>query len=653
MRQFALLTAAFVAMACTSDQPVQDAPEAGTGDVVVDNSDTDADIPDVVVHDSQSDDGADDPVDVRDAALDGPPGDLATEDVPEDLEDAGEPARSWPFRVERVELPPLTDRFVRWPEEGELEGFGGALVDFDGDGDTDVFLGNATLDGSPPCLYRNISRPERLRFEPVSLLCGEEWAGLNSGAAVDLEGDGFEELLLVGDDDARLVRFEPSFAVEDLYAELEEVDCYGGAIAGYDEDFDGVPEIVIACQPGHQRNYRASGNLVLRRGDDGAWRLVESGLRVEGLTLALGFTDIDGDGLLDVALVNDTTSRAGLFNPLLHPGGIFARCAPDEDCAYRTWSFGVGFGAYGALMGFGMLQHEALGPVAYLTDWGPNRAIQFAEDGTATNYAETLGLEFGDSVFGPLVNWGAWVDDFDKNGTEDLLVTQGHLGLTSGRIRDHAERLALQAPDGTFTVSTDAGFSPHDTATDRYRFEHIAPRGVVAIDFDRDGELEFIMGALEGHPLVYQERADPEAPPRCTVIPRPRYVVTNGYGYGFTPLGGRERYRHVQGEFRFGAASALVITEGRGMLRFPSGFTMSFDCEGTAGPIELVEPAWWDGERIDATVWPSPPPVTRIASRDAAGEVTVGTERAADATAVMLELDHRWSPRWFDVATGR
>ena len=72
---------------------------------------------------------------------------------------------------------------------------------------------------------------------------------------------------------------------------------------------------------------------------------------------------------------------------------------------------------------------------------------------------------------------------------------------------------------------------------------------------------------------------------------RPRLLPWQGVD------GGPWRRRDVQGELRFGLPHVIMVTEGAGTLRFPSGAEKSFDCEGKAGPVEVFEGDWLNVER--------------------------------------------------------
>ena len=95
-------------------------------------------------------------------------------------------------------------------------GFGGALFDVDGDQDLDLFLatqGFGALGVSPACIYENRSLPTKPEFVAMPEHCGDRDEMPHSGFGLDLEGDGFHELLLTGTTLMEVHRFHPERSV--------------------------------------------------------------------------------------------------------------------------------------------------------------------------------------------------------------------------------------------------------------------------------------------------------------------------------------------------------------------------------------------------------------------------------------------------------
>ena len=117
---------------------------------------------------------------------------------------------------------------------------------------------------------------------------------------------------------------------------------------------------------------------------------------------------------------------------------------------------------------------------------------------------------------------------------------------------------------------------------------------MVRADLDGDGYLDVVTFALEGRVRFHAEVPQAnDLSPRCTLIPRPRYVPAYGSGYAVKAVDGTVwRRRDIQGQSRLGSSPHILNPEGRGTLRFPSGYQASFDCQGAPGPFEVSEPEW-------------------------------------------------------------
>lgn len=602
-----------------------------------------------------------------------------------------------PVAFQRLLIKPFTAHVSAFPEDDccgcafceKVEGFGGALLDFDGDRDLDLFLGSRVPgQGSPPCLYRNDSTPGQPRLTPVEALCGPALDGAMTGAGLDLDNDGLDELLLLGPRHARLVRFHPAPAITDLLALLPPDDprrrCVAGAALATDLDHDGLQDVLIGCQLDRiapccaPQDFEGQANLALRQTPDGALRPWDDPdaqvLANEGVSLAIGGLDVNQDGLLDLLLANDTFSRRDSPSNNQDPGGLLLACAPTEPCRFRLVPFGPGSRAWGSFMGFGNVAVDGQGELLYLTDWGPNRLLRCGPDG-CEDLATDLGVELATDGQNLLFAWSAIVDDFDRNGLDDLYLSQGITwpgDVPEGQAMHDA--LLLQRADGNFLTLAPAqvGLSEHSYEDARAEDHPRGPilysaRGAAKADLDGDGRLELLTAGLLGVVRAHTEGPpDGGDPPRCTLIPRGRYVPA--WGHGVAVAGADRaawRRRDMQGQMRFGG-SPWVLTEHRqGWLRFPSGAEVAWDCGGGAGPVEVIEPDWValdldSGELQIALTAPWLPEgaTVEVALRDADGAVALipATPRGPGLwsapwrdrdRALMLRLQGRWLPRWF------
>lgn len=232
---------------------------------------------------------------------------------------------------------------------------------------------------------------------------------------------------------------------------------------------------------------RAGIDFVETLGDDDMTNIVES------VGVGCGFVDYDGDGWLDIYLVNGHWLK-GLSNPKLDAKER-EKLARVTDKLYRnkgdgtfedvTRRAGITKPAYG--MGVVVADYDADGdPDIYVTNFGPNQLFRNNGNGTFTDVAAQAG------VSEPRFSVGAVFFDYNGDGRLDLFVGNyvdydpdyqfyyapdgfpGPLDYTG-----QGDSLFRGNPDGTFTnVTASAGIDiePHGRAM-----------GVAAFDFNADG----------------------------------------------------------------------------------------------------------------------------------------------------------------------
>lgn len=586
--------------------------------------------------------------------------------------------RSPPVTFQRRAVSGL-DVIQGWRENDGM-GFGAGIgvVDVEGNGRPDLFVGAYGDRDDPACIYLNRSTPEEMRFDAAADCAGVEptaWAAW----AVDLDGDGRDELIVVGDSFVHVHAFHPSpERVELVHPRLDRhrlARCVPGAVAAMDITFDGQAELLIGCQAHTDEIERMEehdwSNLLFRMNDQRAWIAIDATdddpLLSDGVTLALGVADLNDNGLLDLVLVTDSFSSIGRRRVHFEPGAVLLRCAPDEDCTWRPVPFGVNTTNWGSYMGAGLVRVNGRDRL-YLSDWGPNRLVHHVDSvpvDEARQRLADLGRRGGRLLFA----WGVVVDDFTRNGLDDLIVTHGMTADLDVAVWEvHVDTLLTQEPDGTFSAwAEEAGFvPPADEPTD-VAFLPAASRNAVKVDLTGDGLLEIVIASLNGPVKIYTEQPQgAPPPPRCTIAPRPRLVPAHGFGMAIAAGDTRDfRTRDIQGQMRAGAPTTVTSITQQGTLRFPSGFESRFDCLGEPGPVVIEEPDWIALEsadfstiltlsplptdepiQVDAILRSSDGTMTRVSGEDL-GE---GRWRlAGTAQDVFPAINGRWVGRWFPV----
>ncbi|MEE2837122.1 MAG: VCBS repeat-containing protein [Myxococcota bacterium] len=595
------------------------------------------------------------------------------------------------FTLERVFLEPIEEHVAVFDDPCDRPGvrvctdvgFGMALLDFDGDDDLDLFIGQAyeSVGSSPPCLLRNESDPGFLRFVPVEGRCEAIANPPTGGHGLDIDHDGRDELLMTGPNRITLQRFYPRDERIELLDLLPDDDprrlCNAGAAVSFDLNHDGHSDLLVGCQWDTDMSHGSSlvnlafvgdGQGNLRHLDRDEWDQDEPLLlHALGSTLAFGAADLDQDGLLDL-LVNEDEGTAipNLFLAgRIDPGGVYLRCPPTEPCGFQPYRLGSPDTEFGGYMGSGVLVLDGVGEVTYFSNTGDNRMVRVRRGAPPVDYAQRTGTQMGYLGTDMIFSWGVAVGDYNRDGRDDFMLSQGAVwnpGIDTHST--HFDALFLQTEGGRFAVhGADRGLAPFTHADSRTEARVYSSRALLKVDLDHDGTLEFLTAGKEGALRLHREvLTQSELTPRCTLIPRSRYV--HGYGVGFALVpgdGSPPRQWNSQGQLRSGTSAHVVTPWPQGGLRFPSGAVVPFDCRGGAGPVEVVEPEWLTLEAdargvlltIDAAIAPGQVAYVIQGERTPVPADDLGSGRwllplPQGEQPVMLRIDARWVPRWWE-----
>ena len=394
----------------------------------------------------------------------------------------------------------------------EVKGGGVALVDYDGDGDEDLFFPNgATLpspgQGPGARLYENLGGLRFRRVEPDPPLAA--WA---FGPAVgDFNSDGREDLAVACHGSIRLLLSSGhgSFidASERLPDSARDASAWNTSVAAGDLDADGDLDLYVtrylrfdpAAPPGPSlfkgvpvmsgpRGLDPQRDVLLR--NDGAGRFedvsVPSGIAAlppaYGLNSAIA--DFTGDGMPDILVANDSHPDMLLKNL----GGMRF-----EDAGRRMGMATNMEGTDQASMGI------AIGDVN--GDGLPDAHISVFSSDTNTIHESREGRFFDDrtglrGVGVPsrrLCGWASSFADLDHDGDEDLVTVNGHT-----------------YPQATLALMDSEWEQPMLVLERRGdRFEPVAPealgpgcsgrhrdRSAVFADLDRDGDIDMVVAGL-------------------------------------------------------------------------------------------------------------------------------------------------------------
>ncbi|MBT5874254.1 MAG: VCBS repeat-containing protein [Candidatus Latescibacteria bacterium] len=221
---------------------------------------------------------------------------------------------------------------------------GVAAADYDNDGWYDLFFG----DGKEPKLFRNDGDGT---FTDVTEKVGlpTEMHGINVSIFVDFDNDGDKDLFLgCGTDNNRLYQNDG----DGTFTDVTEGSGIGGILvtvaAAGDYDNDGLTDLYLGRYLDPRINLpttlfftrNSEGNSLLR--NDGGLRFTDvtetAGVRDGGLTLGVAWGDYDSDGFQDLYVSNDFGRNAMYHN---EGDGTFT----DVSTATGTHDFGFGMSA--------------------------------------------------------------------------------------------------------------------------------------------------------------------------------------------------------------------------------------------------------------------------------------------------------------------
>ncbi len=477
----------------------------------------------------------------------------------------------------------------------EANGGGVALLDYDNDGDLDLFLANgATLaapeEGPGSRLYANRGDGTFVDVTAASGIQLKRWA---MGVAVgDVNGDGCQDLYVTCygpnvllqnnchehpprfvDVSARAGVADPGWGTSAAFADLDgdqDLDLY---VANYLE-FD------ARTPPAGRRNFKgvevmpgpagltAQADVLYENLGDGRFRDISaaSGCTAvaPGYGLGVMLLDLAADGTPEIFVGNDSTDNFlfqrqadGKFRDL----GIISGLATNYN------------GNAQATMGIAVGDVDDNGLADLFT-------TNFSND------SNTLQVNLGGALFEdrtsqyglamvsyPYLSWGAGLYDFDCDGDEDLFIASGHVypeAATHKLDTDYEQPVLLfERSGGRFLRTLQAG---------AFCQRRYAGRSLACGDLDGDGDVDVVMTTLNGPVHIFRNEA-----------PRPQRLVVALVG--------------PQGNLRALGSRISLVGGGRPQTRWIDGGSYQsvdaplayFGLGSRAAPQLIVRVTWPNG----------------------------------------------------------
>ncbi len=432
---------------------------------------------------------------------------------------------------------------------GEIMGGGAALLDYDRDGDLDVFFaqgrplrpkgaaseaGASLLPGGPdPAapegdlawrdrLYRNDGLSDgRLRFSDVTEAAGIVEADYGVGAiAGDYDGDGFTDLYVLNWGPNRLWRNLGDGRFQDVTEQSGAGDARWSAAASFlDYDRDGHLDLFIAnyldfdygkhhdcfnadgsvdyCGP---KAYSAARDRLLRGRGDGTFEDVTEAmglLAADGPGLAALAADLNDDGWTDLYVANDQEPNLLWLSEegkRFRSAGVASGLATDAQ------------GRSQASMGISPLDAEGDGDLdLFVTNLKTEYNTLYLAQGGGLFEDRTADQPLGRDTL-PYTSFGTCALDLQADGWPDLVTANGAVIFEPEQVAagddyplKQANQLLLNQGDGRFADAASLA-GPAFTAPN-------VGRGLACGDLDEDGDRDLVLVRNEGPPLLLLNRA--------------------------------------------------------------------------------------------------------------------------------------------------
>jgi hypothetical protein len=493
----------------------------------------------------------------------------------------------------------------------EIMGAGGALFDYDNDGDLDVYLVQGgpldpagSEDGSGDRLFRNDLHDGRAAFTDVTVDSGIIGLGYGMGVATgDYDNDGWIDLYVTNFGPNRLLRNRGDGTFEDVTEQTGTDDPRWSVPAAFvDFDRDGRLDLFVGnyvefrfavnrvCRSASGQSdycsptiYSALPDRLFRNRGDGTFEDVTgaAGLRrAHGNALGVIPIDADLDGWLDLFVANDGTPNQLWMN---RAGAAF-----DDEALLRGCAINME-GRSEASMGVDAADFDGDGDEdLFMTHLRHETNTLYLNRGDGWFDDHSLVSDLG-APSRRFTGFGTGWFDYDLDGRLDLLVVNGAVQALEDLLRAE-DPYPLHQRDQLFRNLGEGRFEQTSESAGEYFEISEVGRGAAFGDVDNDGDVDVLITSNNG-PVRLLINVAPRTGQwvglRLVGSPGPRDML--GARVGLVRVGHEPVYRRVRtaGSYASARDPRVLFALGdrdrieRISVEWPSGDQEVFD------PVEI------------------------------------------------------------------
>ena len=389
----------------------------------------------------------------------------------------------------------------------ETMGSGAAFLDYDGDGDLDLYIVNGaplpgfeTVTPFTNILYQNDGNGG---FIDVTAAVGVGDTGYGMGCvAADYDNDGDADLYVTNFGGNLLYRNngDGTFTDVGVHAGVAGGDTWSSSCAFLDYDNDGNLDLYVVNYLDYEiakdrdwydprgrriysnpQVYAGISDILYRNNGDGTFTDVTRAAGVyngDGKGLGVTCGDYDNDGRIDIYVANDTTPNFLYRNV---GAGRFVDIGPFAGAAYNE--HGVAEGGMG--VDFGDYNNDGALDI-FVTNFSneTNTLYHNTTDGVLIDFTNITGL--GEVSFLKLA-FGTKFFDANNDGALDLFVANGHLYPTESDALEYAQtdQLLINTGEGIFVDASEESGA-------YFSIKRVG-RGAAFGDYDNDGDTDIFV----------------------------------------------------------------------------------------------------------------------------------------------------------------